>query len=110
MIHAVSSFISVAELLSLSMMTLFVVYLWRVCQVALFKHTERKQGMKKPRRINTFVKKKTGWSLHHLDHKEETFIQIDVAPLIAGMTDCLHVFYPQLQKSFTVSMDHLTES
>ena len=66
--------------------------------------------MKKPKRQHTSFKKKTGWNLHPVKHMNETFIQIDVAPLITGITDCLHVFYPQLQKSFTVSMDHLIES
>ena len=65
--------------------------------------------MKKPKRKITSFKTKTGWSVHHLRQSEQTFIQIDVAPLIAGITDCLHIFYPQLQKSFTVSMDELTE-
>jgi hypothetical protein len=66
--------------------------------------------MKKPKRQNISFKKKTGWNLHPAEHMDETFLQIDVAPLITGITDCLHVFYPQLQKSFTVSMDRLTES
>lgn len=47
--------------------------------------------------------------MDYLRQSEETFLQIDVAPLITGITDCLHIFYPQLHKSFTVSMDHLTE-
>ncbi|HEU5376056.1 MAG TPA: hypothetical protein VFV38_11490 [Ktedonobacteraceae bacterium] len=65
--------------------------------------------MKKPKRMITSRKKKTGWSMHHLEQSEQTFVRIDVAPLITGITDCLHIFYPQLQKSFTVSMDHLAE-
>ncbi len=66
--------------------------------------------MKKPKRQHTSLKKKTGWNLHPVEHMGETFIQIDVAPLIAGITDCLHVFYPALHKSFTISMQHLTEN
>ena len=47
--------------------------------------------------------------MQDLRQSEQTFIQIDVAPLISGITECLHIFYPQLQQSFTVSMDVLTE-
>jgi hypothetical protein len=65
--------------------------------------------MKKPNRKIVSFKKKTDWSMQDLRQSEQTFIQIDIAPLVSGSTECLHIFYPQLQKSFTVSLDVLTE-
>lgn len=70
----------------------------------------RKEGTDEKTETNDHLaQEKNGWSMDLLRQSEQAFIQIDVAPLITGITDCLHIFYPQLQRSFTVSMDHLTE-
>jgi len=67
--------------------------------------------MKKQRPRNLLRKKSTGWTLTHQHHQDDTTcIQIDVAPLVAKITNCLHVYYPDLQKSFTVMMDTLNET
>lgn len=61
--------------------------------------------------ISLWKRPTAGWAhtYQHL-HEEITTIQIDVAPLVAGITDCLHIFYPGLQKSFIVTMNSLTEA
>src|SRR5579859_3741692 len=67
--------------------------------------------MKKRKPSISLRKKPTGWAITHQHHHEDnTSIEIDVAPLVAGITDCLHVFYPDLHKSFTVTMDPLKET